>query len=341
MSSLSDSRKVRTMKNVRFWIGSFLLAATFAIISPAQMTQNHPELCGQPNSSIPVPVGVRWAPPADPDTMRSTLFVKLPDGEHKLDLEVWPTMDQICPLPNDQLVIFGELNDNYGIFRIERKTATIIDGLGGRDPMMSPDQHWLIMRPYRHFRSQRSNSEEYLLYDLTADAGKNRMKGLTPFTEGLIGRPVYPIPHDGVPFEFEDQPPEMTHVFRGNAFHWALDSSAVAFADSIQDKLSLVVVQMQSDGPSTLVYPLDVSGVCEPQTGDNSDFPVPMLTGVEFGSSRTLTINFAAEFPCKSAQMSLRLDDFRPPTPEVHTPPERKSLCTVDGVPCSAPDTAR
>lgn len=95
-------------------------------------------------------------------------------------------MDQICPLPGDQLVWFGELNENYGVYRIDRRTGTIIDSFGGRDPMMSPDQHCLIMRPFRHFRSEQSASEEYLPYDLTVDADKNTMKGLTPFTQRLM-----------------------------------------------------------------------------------------------------------------------------------------------------------
>ena len=56
------------------------------------------------------------------------------------------------------------------------------------------------------------------------------------------------IPHDGVPFEFEGQPPETTHTFRSDAFHWAPDSSAVVFADSIMDKLlDGLVVQIQPE----------------------------------------------------------------------------------------------
>jgi hypothetical protein len=241
-------------------------------------------------------------------------------------------MDQICPLSGDQLVLFGEFNDNYSIARIDRKNAVITDMFSGRDPVMSPDQHWLIMRPYRHFRSQRSNSEEYLLYDLTGDAEKNKMKGLTPFTEGLVGRPVYPVPSDGMPFEFEGQSPEMTHTFRSDAFHWAPDSSAVVFADSVKDKLSMVVVQIRPNGPSTLVLPVDVSGVCEVQVGDDADYPVPTVDKVDFGSSGTLIIHFAPNNTCKAEQRILRLDGFRAPAPEVHIPPKRRPA-TVDGVP--------
>jgi hypothetical protein len=321
------------MKSILLGINLLGLGVALVITCPAQVAQNHPELCGRPGASIPVPEGVRWQPPDD-DLLTSTLFLRNRDGETRINLEVWPSMDQICAVSGDQLVLFGELNDNYGINRIDRRTATIIDGFSGRDPMMSPDQHWLIRRPYRHFRSQRSDSEEYLLYDLTVSADKNITKGLTLFTQGLIGRPVYPIPHDGVPFEFEDQPPEMTHTFRSDAFHWAPDSSAVAFADSVMDKLSMVVVKVQPAGPSTLVLPVDVSGLCEPQVGDNADYPIPTVSGVDFGSSRTLIIQFAASTFCKSAQMSLRLDDFRAPRPEIHTPtPARRGPApTLDGI---------
>jgi hypothetical protein len=136
-----------------------------------------------------------------------------------------------------------------------------------------------------------------------------------------------------VPFEFEDQPPELTHTFRSNTFYWAPDSSAVAFADSVMDKLSIVVVQIEPKGPSTAVIPVDVSGICEPQVGDNAGYPIPTLTGVDFGSSRTLFIRFASDGYCKSAQMTLHLADFQKPRPEVHTPPKRRTTGTVDGVP--------
>ena len=323
---------MRTMKSNPLGINLFLIGAAVAAACPAQTGQNHPELCGQPGASIPVPEGVRWQPPPNGDTLTSALFLRNRDGETRIDLEVWPSMDQICPLAGDQLVLFGELNDNYGVYRIDRRTAAIIDTFAGRDPLMSPDQRWLIMRPYRHFRSQISDSEEYLLYDLTVGADKNRMKGLTPFTESLVGHPVYPIPDDGTPFEFEGQPPETTHSFRSDAFRWARDSGAVAFADSVMDKLSMVVVKVGPEGPSTLVLPVDVSGLCESQTGDNADYPMPTLSEVDFGSAGTLVVNFRANAFCKSAQMTLHLDDFRPPTPEIHRPPKRKGG-TLNGVP--------
>jgi hypothetical protein len=318
------------MKSNLLGINLFLIAAAVAVTSAAQITQSHPELCGRPGASIPVPEGVRWVPPLSDHPYASTLFLKNGEGERRIDLG--PTMDQICPLPGDQLVLFGEFNDNYGIDRIDRKTAAIIDSFAGRDPMMSPDQHWLIMRPYRHFRSQLSNSEEYLLYDLTADAEENRMKGLTQFTAYLVGRPVYPVPDDRVPFAFENQPPELTHTFRSEAFQWAPDSSAVVFADSVMNKLSIIVVQIRPSGPATLVLPIDASGVCEPQVSDNADYPVPTVAGIDFGSSDTLIIYFAASGPCKSAHMTLHPEDFRAPTPEVHKPGKMRGG-TADGIP--------
>ena len=117
-----------------------------------------------------------------------------------------------------------------------------------------------------------------------------RTKGASVVTRySLTGRPVYPIPHDGVPFEFENQPPEMTHTFRSDAFYRAPDSSAVAFADSVMDKLSMVTVQIKSAGPSTLVLPVDVSGVCEPQVGDNADYPILPDTHIQRGRFWKLT----------------------------------------------------
>jgi hypothetical protein len=314
------------MKSNPLGINLFLIGVAVAAMSLAQTAQSHPELCGRPGASIPVPEGVRWVPPPTAASLGSTLFVKNAGGEREIDLEVWPSVEQICPVPGDQLVLFGEPGDgNYSITRVDRANGRIIDSIGGRDPLMSPDQHWLIMRPYYHFRSELSDSEEYLLYDLTVDGEKNTMKGLTPFTQDLTGRPVYPVPHDGVPFEFKGQPVELTHTFRSDRFYWAPDSSAVAFADSVMDKMSMVVVQIEPKGPSTLVLPIDVSGLCEATPEDNPvKYAIPTLTGVDFGSSRTLFIQFAASDYCKSAQMTLHLADFHSPRPEVHTAPGPK-----------------
>jgi hypothetical protein len=122
------------MKSNPLGINLFLIAVAVALNSPAQTAQSHPELCGRPGASTPIPDGVRWVPPPNDDTYASTLFLRNREGESRIELEVWPSMDQICPLPGDQLVLFGELNENYGIYRIDRKTASIIDGFGGRDP---------------------------------------------------------------------------------------------------------------------------------------------------------------------------------------------------------------
>jgi hypothetical protein len=127
VAGICDPREVRTMKSNPFGINLFLIATAVAATSLAQTAQSHPELCGRPGTSIPVPDGVRWVPLPNDDTYASTLFLKNRAGESRIDLEVWPTMDQICPLPADQLVLFGELNDNYHIARIDRKAATIID----------------------------------------------------------------------------------------------------------------------------------------------------------------------------------------------------------------------
>jgi len=332
IAGIYNYREARTMKNKPLAINLFLIAAAVAVRSGAQTTQSHPELCGRPDASIPVPDGVRWQPLPNSDTFTSTLFLQNRDGgESGIDLETWPSMDQICPIPGDQLVLFGKFNDNYGIERINRTTAAVIDIFEGRNPMMSPNQHWLIMRPYRHFRSQRSNSEEYMLYDLTVDAAKNRMPGLTALTGALTGRPVYPVPNDGMPFDFEDQPPEVTHEFQSDAFHWAPDSSTVVFADSVMDRLSIVVVQIQPNGPTTLVLPVDVSGICKRQVDDSADYAIPTLTGIDFASSESLVVNFETSPSCKSTQMTLFLRDFQKPKPEVHVPP-KMSPAPLNGV---------
>ena len=163
-----------------------------------------------------------------------------------------------------------------------------------------------------------------------------RTKGASVVTRySLTGRPVYPIPHDGVPFEFENQPPEMTHTFRSDAFYRAPDSSAVAFADSVMDKLSMVTVQISRPAPRLLCFRSTFPAFANHRWATmriTRYYPIPTFSGVDFGSSRSLVVHFGASTFCKSTQMSLRIDDSRQPTPEVDEPPKRRPAATLDGV---------
>jgi hypothetical protein len=103
---------------------------------------------------------------------------------------------------------------------------------------------------------------------------------------------------------------------------WSSDSSAVAFADSVQDKLSLILAR--PDGPSTRVYSIDKSTICQVAAGDDPSYdPVLMMTGADFGGSQVLTAHFSATGPCVPRSLSVHVSDFRAPKSELHITPKR------------------
>ena len=67
--------------------------------------------------------------------------------------------------------------------------AAILDIFGARDPVVSPDRHWLVYRE-RYPTRVEVVWEQYLLYDLTKDAAYNAVPGATPQTAGSVKRIV-------------------------------------------------------------------------------------------------------------------------------------------------------
>src|SRR3954453_20232625 len=65
-------------------------------------------------------------------------------------------------------------------------------------------------------------------------------------------------------------------------------TAALEHSRTAMYKLSMVVVKVGPKGPSTLVLPVDVSGLCESQNGDNADYPIATLNEVDFRTAGTL-----------------------------------------------------
>jgi len=327
-----------------------LIPLIFSSAASAQLSQDHPELCGGTRGFGALPTGLSVGP-GNGETAGETIL-KLTKGGAEGSIIVDVPRIGVCALPGDQLITFGESGDgNIYMERISASSLERIGFLAGRNPVVSPDAHWLVMRHFHHFAlNEEEDSEVYLLYDLTKDAKANAI-GVTPESGNLIGKQIYPVPHPGMAFETAaGLAPELYHRFRAQSFFWDQASQTVVFADSQEDRLAVVMISLGSGQPSTLARVVDLKDVCESTTGGEA--PGLTMTGAEFGpvegSDRMVTLHWteadpASPYPpgsCKPHDLSVHLVDFVRPEPEVHTPVKRLPW-TLNGVPLHIPDNSQ
>jgi len=109
-------------------------------------------------------------------------------------------------------------------------------------------------------------SEEYLLYDLRKDRSSNRARDIPPDDMDRAGRVIYPLVRNAEPFPNTLLPANRTHEFRSESFYWKEDSAAVLFADSVaetvEERLSLVLVYTKEAGQRAWTYSVTPDDVC-------------------------------------------------------------------------------
>jgi hypothetical protein len=314
---------VETLRRVRLVV----ILAGLACTATAQILQNRPELCGLKAGTIPVPSGVTAA--ASASSFGSVLTITRSSGTS--DIPFGGHVEQVCPLAGNRLLALGQMIPGaYYTGILDLKTAKLVDGFESWfPPVISPDQRWLIMRAFYPAQSDAPFSEEYLLYDLTKGRSQNTMPSVTQYTEEMRGRVVYPAVDRGIPFEHFNLPDKETHMARSTWFYWASDSSAVLFADSVQETLSAVLVRTDSEAPKTYIHAITPSEICEqgPEgkiAGQNSAFL--MLSDAEVslkqGGDRLVVARFRStdEGACRTNQVILHEEDFKAAPLEVHPP---------------------
>ena len=146
-----------------FWL--FLL---FAIPTAAQIAQDRPDLCGKPNSSVPLPPGIS----ATTSDAGADVTISVDNSKVKIEMAGVDEVQQVCPLPSNRILIFGLLDDRsaYGIALVDLTTGKALDDFLARTPTISPDQRWLAVRRFYPAQSDIVQSESYWLYDLTKDS---------------------------------------------------------------------------------------------------------------------------------------------------------------------------
>ncbi|PWU11898.1 MAG: hypothetical protein C5B51_01810 [Terriglobia bacterium] len=289
----------------------------------AQIRQDQPQLCGKPNEAVPLPEGM---------TFKSTLeaggdglTIELKDGSIKtIDLKLPGTVSQVCPLRGDRLLVFGEVagNDGPHVWIVSRIDGGILDHIGSRDPVVSPDQHWIA---YRQFYPQRSVvvSERYLLYDLTKGREGNRILSDDPTYEGLAGEEVYPVTKDHRPLgPYDSLEPLHSSI---STFFWSSDSKFVAFGDTGESGFSsIVVAKLGATDLTTYTRPINGEEICGKGWGRTVDYH--MLQRLEMVPEQGVPdIWIYPDIGNCNQPVLIRGREFKAGQIEVHSPLKRPS----------------
>lgn len=306
---------------------SFLLLLRHSVIAfcfltslRAQITQDHPELCGS-QSAIPIPANITVT--IDPSRGQSTLVFKGEKGAQVPIPGVMAEVQQICPVSSSEVVIFGVATPSlYNVTLADIQGRQVIDSFYAYNPVISPDQHWLIMRKFYPTGGISENvSEEYLLYDLKKNRVENRAPGIIPTDRADVGNVVYPLGQNNLLGDNIGLPESQVHHFRSATFFWAPDSNSVVFADSVQNVVSIVLILIKKNDQTTAqVHAVRLTELCATY---NESFPME-LSKVNFGASESQPLDIEADFTskapsCTTREVRLQFADFTPAATEIHT----------------------
>jgi hypothetical protein len=311
-----------------------LLPFLLATASFAQISQTHPELCGKPNGFVPLPPNVSAT--MDRSTGDADLFLKSGDSTAKINLPaVVNKIEEVCPLSDGRFVVFGHSGYSASVDIIDSTTATLIDDIWGFSPAMSPNQRWLVYRKFYPRHTDEAVSDEYLLYDLTKTPAQNRPPGIALDDHWDVGRAIFPLGQKNLAGDNIGVPENQQHSCRSESFLWAPDSRAVAFADSVQGKLSIVLVGVDENGNTTAsVRTISIAEVCGPATHEGS-LPSLDITAseleVEQSGDRSIHLGFLTGMVpnCELKKVDLHLEDFQPAKTEVHVLEKPKRKATI------------
>ncbi len=295
----------------------------FCLLIPAfcQISQDHPELCGDKNRTVPVPADVSvlarydTLPVVTLGASGSARRIELPDS-------YFDEIQEVCPSPDSKLVVFGASEGSYRIHIIDQSRAGVVDSFWAYDSLMSPDHRWIASRDFYPPRGEVPTSEEYLLYDLTVDGKANRHTSARGADVGwAVGWAMYPALPGGAPVDLGDIPESKRHEWRSKSFFWGPDSRSVVFAGSVGKNLSLVVVLVTSDKPQAYTHVVSTVEICDGAESDESYFTLEnasVTSDSGAGPGVVASFNDSSGSACRPRQLNLNFDDFKPARVEVY-----------------------
>jgi len=303
-------------------IGTLVVAAALPLLG--QIKQDQPELCGKPGETVVLPPNVT----ANSFNAHSTLTIRSANSVANVEMPGVGEVPETCPIPEGTLLVFGSLDFAYDIYILNASTGAVLDTLRVYDPTVSPNQRWLAYRDFCPPQSEVSLSEEYLLYDLSRSAQQNRTGEVDRRYIDAAGKVIYPAVPNSAPFDNLGLPDNLIHHFRVDSMHWAADSGALVFADSVLNQLSVVWVRVGSDGAfTTYVHPVATAEVCAAPPSEHPDTLALAMSGAEIISGPGIPNEIHAQFrdgvggACKPKTLVLHESDFNPAELEHHAPP--------------------
>lgn len=306
-----------------------VVAAGFIALGFGQIPQQKPELCGRKGTIVPLPPKVSAS--VEATQVFSTLSLVPSGGDAPVRLPLPAAkVDEVCDIPGNRLLVFGDtIPGAYLTAIVDANTGSLVDSFNSYNPMASPNQHWIVFRDFYPPQSELRFSEEYLLYDLTKDKEANRISNSDPYVADTPGRVIYPVVDGRATFEHSGLPISQAHRFRSNSFYWAADSRAVVFADSVQGRLSIILITIDGDRLSTYVHPVSAADACEQSSRANIEDADLMLSQVDLSGAadeRTGDLMFRSSDSgaCRPKGITLHFEDFRPAQVESHEAPKRR-----------------
>ncbi len=300
------------------------LALALALPALGQIAQDRPGLCGRPNEPSPVPTGVS----ATCFGSSCTLAIELGRSTAKIEMPGDGVIDEVCSVAKNRLLVLADPGPPvYDIYIIGRATGAVVDRMDAASPAVSPDQHWLAMRAFGPPSSDMNYTEEYLLYDLTKNAVKNRTPGAGDSMGP--GQVTYPAVPNHVPFNQYGVRPEYVHTFWSDSFFWSADSRSIVFADATPAGLAVVLIRIVQNEPIAYVHPLTLSEVCEGAAPRKVRIGGLTMSKAVVGNAEDsipeILVDFRpADTSCTAKTLVLRGARLPPAALEQHPPPPPK-----------------
>ena len=250
-----------------------------------------------------------------------------------------PEITEVCPLSDGRLVVFGYYGGT-GVFIVDRAKASVVDTFASSDPVMSPDQRWIVyvkMYPLHGVEG----TDEYLIYDLTKSPAQNRPDGDVKNATD-VGAVIFPPGQKNLGGDNIGVPREQLH-YNLSGFYWAADSQAVLFVDAVADAVNIakkiILVTLDEKGaPTAWEHLITASDVCGSEIPGVSAGLRPMdraEVGPDRGGTRAIIVDLHSDDRrCPTRAVQLYESDFQPAKTEVHIRQEpTRGVVIKDGSP--------